>query len=179
MVSLIIMLLLLLGFFVGRRRGFILQLIHLIGFIVSIYVAVRYYQPFAETIRLYIPYPTFSSDSPVGMMINSFNTESVYYSAIAFAILFFGTKIVLHIVGSMLDFVANFPVLRSVNRLLGGVLGFVETYLLIFILVFVLSVLQVEVVQERIQSSIVAQFMINDTPFLSEWIRDLWLRTTF
>ncbi len=33
MLSLVIMLLLVFGFFIGRRRGFILQLIHLVAFL--------------------------------------------------------------------------------------------------------------------------------------------------
>ncbi|WP_368503599.1 CvpA family protein [Alkalihalophilus sp. As8PL] len=176
MLSLLLLLLLFMSFFIGRRRGFILQLIHLVGFIVALYVAYKYYQDVAAYIQLWIPYPQFSSDSTVGMIINSFNGESVYYSGIAFALLFFGTKILLHIVGSMLDFVAHLPILRSINRLLGGILCFIETYLILFILLYVGALLPVELIQDQLQRSIVAQTMMNYTPFLSDWIRDLWVK---
>ncbi|ERN52485.1 MULTISPECIES: CvpA family protein [Alkalihalophilus] len=176
MLSFLILLLLLMSFFIGRRRGLILQLIHLVGFIVSLYVAYTYYQEVASYIQLWIPYPQFSQDSTVGMIINSFNGESVYYSGIAFAILFFGTKILLHIVGSMLDFVAHLPILRSINRLLGSIFCFVETYLILFILLYVAALLPVDLIQDQLQRSIVAQTMMNYTPFLSDWIRDLWIR---
>ncbi|XOQ12423.1 MAG: CvpA family protein [Shouchella clausii] len=179
MVSAVIMLLLLVGFLIGRRRGFILQFIHLVSFFVAIFVAWNYYEPLARTIRLYIPYPEFSADGAFGMIIQTFDAESVYYSAIAFAILFFGTKILLHIIGSMLDFVSHLPILHTLNRLLGGVLGFVEFYLLLFVLLFVATALPINEVQSALQSSVVAEFMINHTPYLSDWLNDLWVRPTF
>ncbi|KMJ55623.1 membrane protein, partial [Bacillus sp. LL01] len=59
MLSLLLLLLLFMSFFIGRRRGFILQLIHLVGFIVALYVAYKYYQDVATYIQLWIPYPQF------------------------------------------------------------------------------------------------------------------------
>ncbi len=163
------------SFFIGQRRGFILQLIHLVGFFVSLFVAYTYYGELANYIRLWIPYPQISTDSTFGLIISSFDAESVYYSGIAFAILFFGTKIALHIIGSMLDFVAHLPILRMLNRWLGSVLCMVEAYLIIFILLNVGALLPVEIVQEQLHTSAVAQYMIHHTPFLSEWLRDLWV----
>ncbi|WP_413379223.1 CvpA family protein [Alkalihalobacillus sp. 1P02AB] len=177
MLSFIILIILLGSFFIGQRRGFILQLIHLVGFFVSIFVAYKYYDVLASYIRLWIPYPQFSSDNTFGLIVSAFDAESVYYGGIAFAILFFGTKIALHIVGSMLDFVAHLPILRMLNRWLGSLLCMVEAYLIMFVLLNVAALIQVEVVQELLHSSVVAQSMIHNTPFLSEWIRELWVST--
>ncbi|WP_227936651.1 CvpA family protein [Alkalihalobacillus deserti] len=175
MLSFLILFILFCSFFIGRRRGFILQIIHLISFIVALVVAYTYFGELASYIRLWVPYPQFSSDSTVGMIINSFNAESVYYSGIAFALLFFGTKIILHLFGSMLDFLAHLPILRSVNQLLGGIFCFIETYLILFVLFFVTALLPIVIVQEIMQGSIVVQLMLNHTPFLSEWLKELWV----
>lgn len=175
MLSFLILFILFCSFFIGRRRGFILQIIHLISFVVAIVVAYVYFGDLATYIRLWVPYPQFSTDSTVGMIINTFNAESVYYSGIAFAILFFGTKIVLHLLGSMLDFLAHLPILRSVNQLLGGVLCFIEAYLILFVLLFVAALLPIVTVQEIMQGSIVVQLILNYTPFLSEWLKELWI----
>ncbi|MFC0557878.1 CvpA family protein [Halalkalibacter alkalisediminis] len=175
MLSFLILFILFCSFFIGRRRGFILQIIHLVSFVVAIVVAYTYFGELATYIRLWVPYPQFSSDSTVGMIINTFNAESVYYSGISFAILFFGTKIVLHILGSMLDFLAHLPILRSVNQLLGGIFCFIEAYLILFVLLFVAALLPIVVVQEIMQGSIVVQLMLNHTPFLSEWLKELWI----
>jgi uncharacterized membrane protein required for colicin V production len=175
MLSFLILFILFCSFFIGRRRGFILQIIHLISFVVAIVVAYTYFGELASYIRLWIPYPQFSSDSTVGMIINTFNAESVYYSGIAFAILFFGTKIVLHLIGSMLDFLAHLPILRSVNQLLGGIFCFIEAYLILFVLLFVAALVPIDLVQDIMQGSIVVQLMLNHTPFLSEWLKELWV----
>ncbi|WP_017726651.1 CvpA family protein [Halalkalibacterium ligniniphilum] len=175
MLSLVLMLILISSFFIGRRRGFILQLVHLLGFIVAFLVAYHYYSDVALYIRLWIPYPQFSTDSTVSMIISAFDFESVYYSGIAFAILFFGTKILMQIIGSMLDFLAHLPILRSVNRLLGGLLCLLEAYLLLFILLYVGALLPIEQVQGHLQGSLIAQLMMNHTPFLSDWLQELWV----
>ncbi|MFC0469488.1 CvpA family protein [Halalkalibacter kiskunsagensis] len=175
MLSFLILFILFCSFFIGRRRGFILQIIHLVSFVVAIVVAYKYFGELATYIRLWIPYPQFSSDSTVGMIINTFDAEGVYYSGIAFAMLFFATKIVLHLLGSMLDFLAHLPILRSINQLFGGILCFVETYLILFVLLFVVALLPIEVVQDVMQRSIVVQVMLNHTPFLSEWLKELWI----
>ncbi|WP_100405054.1 CvpA family protein [Bacillus solitudinis] len=176
MLSFLLLFLMLCSFFIGRRRGFILQVIHLVGFVVSFIVAYKYYSELATFVRLWIPYPQFPEDSPVGMIVNTLNGEHVYYSGIAFAILFFGTRIILQIFGSMLDFVAHLPILRSVNGLLGGILCFLEAYLILLVILLVAALLPVELVQEALQNSIIAQLMINHTPFLSGWLEEIWVR---
>ncbi|WP_026671562.1 CvpA family protein [Alkalihalobacterium bogoriense] len=175
MVSIILFIILLSSFFIGLRRGFILQLIHLTGFIISLIVAYMYHRELATYIRLWIPYPQLSSESPISMFIEMFNFESVYYSGIAFAILFFGTKIIMQIIGSMLDFVSHLPILRTVNGWLGGVLGFLEAYLIMFVVLNVAALLPIEIVQSFLHQSSLAQFIVNHTPFLSEWIKDIWV----
>ena len=47
MVSLIIILILIFGFFRGLKRGFILQLMHLAGFIIAFIVAALYFRELA------------------------------------------------------------------------------------------------------------------------------------
>src|SRR5690625_7098 len=157
MLSFIILFILFCSFFIGRRRGLILQMIHLISFIIAILVAYTYFSDLAMFIRLWIPYPQFSQESTIGMIINTFGSESVYYAGISFAILFFGTKILLHMLGSMLDFLAHLPILRSFNQLFGGVFCFLETYLIILMVLFVVALLPIEFIQDTMQRSFVAQ----------------------
>lgn len=174
MLSLVIILLLLGGFFVGLRRGLILQLIHLTGFIVSIIVAYLFYKDLAGYIRLWIPYPKMSSDGVIALLTETINFESVYYNAIAFGILFIGTKIVMHMIGAMLDFVAHLPILRTINGWLGGLLASVEVYLLIFVLLHIAVIIPIEIIQSTIESSTMANGMMNHTPILSDLIKGFW-----
>lgn len=174
MITFLLLLVLLFGFLMGLKRGFILQLLHLVGFIVSFIVASMYFRKLAEHLSLWIPYPELSDDKVWAVFLNSMPLENAFYNAVAFAIIFFVTKIVLQIIATMLDFVARLPVIRSINKGLGAILGFLEVYLITFILLFIAALLPVETVQLKIKSSSLATFMIEHTPFLSSAVESLW-----
>ena len=175
MVNIIIIVLLLFGFLMGLRRGFILQILHLTGFAVAFMVAVLYYDKLASRLVLWIPYPELSSDSLWAVFVQSSPLKQGFYNAIAFAIIFFATKIILQIIATMLDFVADLPILNSVNKLLGSVFGFVEVYLIVFVVLYILALAPVDFIQEQISDSSVARLIIEKTPFLSEKVQELWL----
>lgn len=174
MFDLIIIILLIFGVLIGLKRGFILQLFHLIGFIIAFVVAVKYYDVVAERLALWIPYPELSSDNAWADFLQSLPLENGFYNAIAFAIIFFAVKIILQIIASMLDFVASLPVLHSLNKLLGAIFGFVEIYLILFIILYILALTPVGGVQTWMNNSSIALFIIENTPYLSEKVKDLW-----
>lgn len=174
MVSLLILILLIFGFLMGLKRGFILQVFHLVGFIASFTLAAMYYDKIAPTLALWIPYPELSSDSTWSVFLQSLPLETGFYNAISFAIIFFVVKIGLQIIASMLDFVADLPILSSINKIFGAVLGFVEVYLILFIILSILALTPLGSIQSWINNSSVALLMIEHTPFLSNMIKSLW-----
>lgn len=174
MINLIIIILLLFGFLIGLRRGFILQLFHLLGFIVAFIVSTMYYDKISPYLELWIPYPELSGDGSWAIFFESLPLKSGFYNAISFAVIFFLTKIILQIIANMLDFVSNIPVVGFVNRILGSILGFLENYLILFILLYILALTPISSIQTRINDSSVAMFMIEKTPVLSEQIKTLW-----
>ncbi|MDQ0256445.1 putative membrane protein required for colicin V production [Evansella vedderi] len=177
MLSFLLFFALVVSFFVGFRRGIILQLIHLLGFVVAFIVAYLYYQDVAHYIRLWIPFPQLSSDSGLTLLVEAFSFERVYYNGIAFAILFFATKIIMQIVGSLFDFLAHLPILNMINRWLGGILGFIEGLLVIVVLLHLGALIQIEFIQEHIQNSSFAQMIFEYTPIISNQIKELWMDT--
>jgi uncharacterized membrane protein required for colicin V production len=179
MLSLLLIILLITSFFIGFRRGFVLQLIHLTGFIIAFIVAYRYYSDLAVHIRLWIPYPQFPSDNPAFMLIDAFNGEHVYYSGIAFAILFFGTKIAMQIIGSMFDFLAHLPILNVINGWLGGILCFLEVLLILVVVLHIAALLPVELVQATLKESTLAKLILDYTPILSNQLKELWIDNKF
>lgn len=177
MLNFILLIILAFGFLMGLKRGFILQLLHLLGFIIAFIVAVVYYKPLAEKVSLFIPYPDLKGDSSWISFLDALPLEQGFYNAIAFAIIFFGVKIILQIIATMLDFVAALPILSTINRLLGAILGFVEVYLIVFILLFIIALTPLDFAQDWMNDSSIAQFMIEKTPILSKKIVDLWFLT--
>ncbi|WP_062355289.1 CvpA family protein [Bacillus kwashiorkori] len=174
MVSLLILIFLMVGFIVGLKRGFILQLIHLTSFFIAFFIAVLYYKDLAEKFTLWIPYPQIGNNETLQLLLNTVNAENAYYNGIAFFTIFFGVKIILQIVGSMLDFVANIPIIKQLNIWAGGVLGFVETYLIIFILLYMGSLLPIAQIQALLDSSEVAKTIIEKTPIFSQQLKEMW-----
>ncbi|MDR4995632.1 CvpA family protein [Bacillus altitudinis] len=172
MIDIIILFLLLMGTLVGLKRGFILQFIRLISFVVSILVASMFYQSLAPQLT-WIPAPNFSGGQ-AQLAFFSGNLETAYYNTIAFIILFILTKILLAIIGGLLTTIASIPVIKQVNKLLGGVLGFLETYLFVFILLFVAALLPVDALQTMLSKSVLADAIVSNTPYLSGLVKDLW-----
>ncbi|GAA0429182.1 CvpA family protein [Lentibacillus halophilus] len=174
MVDFILIALLVFGFFMGLKRGFILQAFHLIGFIAAFILAALYYDKLAPKLTLFIPYPDLENGGEWADFLQSVPLEGTFYNAIAFAVIFFATKMLLQIVASMLDFVAELPILHAVNRWLGAVLGFAEIYLLIFIVLYILALAPVQQIQTWINDSSVALIILENTPILSEQIKSMW-----
>ncbi|MFS0865210.1 CvpA family protein [Fredinandcohnia sp. 179-A 10B2 NHS] len=173
MFDLILIIILLLGFIIGIKRGFILQIVHLTGFIVAFIVAYLYYDELTPKLILWIPYPTFGEAETMKFLFESTNLETAYYRAIAFAIIFFATKFTMQIVGSMLDFLANLPILKQINGLGGGLLGFIEVYLIVFIVLYIGALVPVELVQAHINDSFMAKMIVQHTPIFSGKIKDM------
>ncbi|HLO10926.1 MAG TPA: CvpA family protein [Pseudoneobacillus sp.] len=174
MLDLAILFIFLIGFFVGLKRGLILQIIHLVGFIVAFVVASIYYDSLAPKLTLWIPYPNLGTDNPFQFIFKGNNFEDAYYRAIAFAVIFFAVKIFLQIIGAMLDFIAQIPILKQLNVLAGGFLGLVEVYLIIFILLYFSALLPIDFIQGPLEDSVLAKTIINHTPIFSKQIKEMW-----
>lgn len=175
MLDIAIILLLIFGFFNGLRRGFILQVFHLVSFIIAYVVADLYYDKLAPKLVLWIPYPNFSNNSSLKLFANNSHMEDAFYRAIAFVIIFFAVKIVLQIFGAMLEFIAQLPILKQLNVWAGGLLGFCEVYLIIFILLYIAALIPMEVLQKPLSNSYLAAEIIKNTPILSQNIKHLWI----
>ena len=174
MLDLLILVILIVGIFVGGRRGFIVQAIHMFGFIIAIIVALIYYKPLAQKFLLWIPYPGFAESATSTLELIGLDVDRTFYRVIAFAIIFFATKLVLQIIGSMLDFLKYLPILGSINRMLGAILGLIECYFLLFIVLYVLALLPLEGLQARLDSSIITGLMLEHTPIVSSLFQNWW-----
>lgn len=174
MLDLLILVILIVGILVGGRRGFVVQAIHMFGFIIAIIVALFYYKSLAQKFLLWIPYPGFAESATSTLELIGLDVDRTFYRIIAFALIFFATKLVLQIIGSMLDFLKYLPILGSINRLLGAVLGLVECYFLLFIALYVLALLPLEGLQVRLDNSFITGLMLEHTPIISSLFQNWW-----
>jgi|SRR5690625_3208993 len=174
MLSIALIALLIFGFLMGLKRGFILQLFHLVGYFVAFFIARKYYDTLAPKLSLWIPYPDLMGDSQWAVFLKTLPLENAFYYAISFATIFFATKIALQIITTMLDFIAAIPIIRPINKLMGAALGFLEIYLILFIVLFIAALIPIERIQTAISDSTIAVRIIEKTPYLSELVHTLW-----
>ncbi|MBO2536034.1 MULTISPECIES: CvpA family protein [Rummeliibacillus] len=174
MIDLVIIILLVAGLVSGARRGLIVQLIQMAGFLISIIVAYLYYKPLAEKLVLWIPYPSVDENTTLKFAVEQLDLSQTFYQLLAFALIFFVVKFAIQILASLFDFLRYIPILGGLNRLLGGVLGVVEAYLLIFIVLYVLALLPIDGIQKYIEGSFLTTLMLEYTPILSKVFQHLW-----
>lgn len=108
----VIMILLAVGsIFVGYRRGFVLQAVHLTGFFISFFIAYAYFDRLTPVVQRTIPFPDFSEYQYYDWLAQSVDVEQMFYNALAFGFLFLLVKIALTLVGHFLHQVMSLPVL--------------------------------------------------------------------
>lgn len=174
MLDLIIVFLLVAGLITGFRRGLIVQLIHMTGFIIALIVAYTYYKELASKFVLWIPYPGVTAGSKLSIAVERLDLDETFYNLLAFVLIFLVVKFILQLIASMFDFLKYVPVLGFATRFGGAALGFVEFYIIIFLVLYVLVMLPLGVVQDMINDSILAGAMFKHTPLLSETVKNWW-----
>src|SRR5690625_8011959 len=121
----------------GLKRGFILQLFHLVGYFVAFFIARKYYDTLAPKLSLWIPYPDLMGGSQWAVFLKTLPLENAFYYAISFATIFFATKIALQIITTILASIAAIPIIRPINKLLGAALVCLACYFISFIVSFI------------------------------------------
>jgi len=108
----------------GIFRGFVLELVAVLGLVIG-YLAAITFQP-----DLVLFFKGFAENIP----------ESIL-NIVAFAIIFIIVNVVLKISGVMITKTLKFALLGGLNRLLGGALGGLKGFVIIIITVFILQLL--------------------------------------
>ncbi|MEK4230249.1 CvpA family protein [Solibacillus sp. FSL H8-0538] len=174
MLDIILLIIFAASLIVGAKRGFVVQAIHLGSFFIALLVAFIYYKPLAQKFVLWIPYPGFSENTTMTLVLDTLDVDRTFYRVFAFAIIFYVVKIALQIVGSMFDFLTYLPVLKSLNYLLGAVFCFVEFYFLMFIGLYVVALLPLESIQTILSGSLLTNLILEHTPILTSMFQNWW-----
>lgn len=158
----------------GFKRGLVWQIINLAGFFAAYFVAYRYFGDVAPLLSNWLPFPDFSENVYLSMLTDSMPLQKMFYSAIAFGLLFFGTKLLLNVAGHFFHGFASLPVLSFFNRWLGAALCLVEVLLLVIILVNIAALLPTDMVRQSLDQSRISQYILKQSPVLTEQLQELW-----
>ncbi|WP_413527281.1 CvpA family protein [Marinilactibacillus psychrotolerans] len=179
LLSLIILLLLLLSLYSGFKRGLILQLVLTIGYAISFYFALEYYQEVSHFVEMMVPYPSpVSSNSNPFVLYGqefNFNLDQGFYNGAAFIGILVLGWIVTRFIGGLLNFLTEIPVVKQINGIGGAIVGFIVQYIGIFLILFLLSMIPIKMIQSQFESSALARTIVSDTPELSTDLYNWWI----
>lgn len=168
-----ILILLLLGLWTGYRQGLMLQLVKLVTLVASYGVAFLFYKPFAQQLTQWFPLSTQSGKGMFSSVAGILPIQQILYYSISFALIFIGAGIVLRWVGSILNAVANLPILSIVNHLGGGFLGLVKSSLILLLLLVIAYALPLSDVHQAIDGSVLGSYAVKKSPGLLQFFQDL------
>ena len=172
-VSLIIVLLLIIAYRAGARRGLVQTVVNVVGYVAVTFAAgflAHAYGPvFAEKM------PQITDEGNGFLAVAGINLNSAFYQIMLFWIFAIGLGIVFRMVSGSLGIFTKMPVVSSVNRILGGLASFLMMYAVIFFALLFAGSWTNAGVRNSVDDSKVARFILNKTPGLSEKIISDWL----
>ncbi|WP_125573465.1 CvpA family protein [Levilactobacillus huananensis] len=170
--SLIIIVLLVLGFHRGYRRGLLRQILNTIGYFVVWIVARLLSRPLAAGIGKFVGDLSLDSSASVATASQS---SSFFLNGLAFSAILTVGFFIVHRIIEMVNKATKLPVIHQVNGLGGGLINLVVRYVVIFLVLNLLILLPMTTFQNSYQASPVAQWIVKETPLLSERLVHWWL----
>lgn len=162
----------------GYMNGLIRQLVSLASLVAAYAAAFFFYEEVALVLPIWIPYPNFANEQ-LAFLSQLANMETYFYRTLAFALLFFGTRMVLSIVGSFLNIAARLPVISFFNRWGGVLLAGLEALVLITIAVNVMNVLPYEAPQRWLAHSALAPWFLDGVLGFAARLHEQWTGASF
>ncbi len=137
-VDAIIVLLIFMGYFIGKKRGFLPQLVSLVGFFLIVVGAFILKNPVSQFLYEKLPFLNF-----MGVFKGVTILNIIFYEVIAFVIvmglLYLVFRLVLSISKLFEKILEALPLIETLNKLIGGILGIIENYIVVFIVLYILT----------------------------------------
>ncbi|TDG00419.1 CvpA family protein [Paenibacillus piri] len=162
------------GTVLGYYRGLVSQLVSVAGLFIAYVAAFALYRDTAPWIAGVLSLPAYETYRKYEYLVKGLNLDAYMYNAIAFALLFFGVKLALSIVGRVLNWIALTPGIKTLNKWSGALLGFAEAALLVIVAVHVMTVIPNDTAQRLLKQSAAAPYILNAVPVLNDKLHELW-----
>ena len=164
LIDLIVIVLVILGTFIGYKKGLIKGIITTFGVIICLIIAWFLKNSLSEFMYTKLPFFSFNGD------MSLFNI--IIYELIAFLIisiiLLLVLKFIVMFTGLIDKILSISKSIKTLSNILGAILGFFETYVFVFIILFILH--SVSPLTNQIDQGFITNYMINKTPILASAI---------
>lgn len=177
MLSILIILILAYSFYMGYRRGLVMQAIQALGYLITFLLATRFYEDIAGSIELLVPFASVQQNSNLVFYSErqSFMLDQAFYQAITFVAIFLIGWLLTKFISLFFRRISYYPILGKDNQIVGGLLNLCFSFIFVFILLFILSLIPIEIIQQLFVDNPLAFRIVSDTPILSDWAVQTWL----
>ncbi|WP_125707218.1 CvpA family protein [Companilactobacillus zhongbaensis] len=177
MLSLLLILLLVYGFYAGARRGLAMEAFYTVGYAVFFGLAIISFHFLGPKFEMLIPYPSANLGSEFAFFSTKVGMEldDAFYRAFAFIFVCVIGWIIMRFAGLYFKRLTYTPMPYDVNILSGGILGLVVTYVTIFMILLICAMIPVPGIQHALSHSFIASAMIEASPIISKWLPALWI----
>ncbi|MFS1663640.1 CvpA family protein [Streptococcus sp. zg-JUN1979] len=173
MLTLVILLILSWSFYIGYRRGIVLQGFYTGIAALAFYIASHSFSSLSSQLTLWVPYASPTQESSVAFFqtVALFDLNQVYYSGVAFLVIY----TFMYVCGRFLGiFLHLTPISHLENRslsLVSGVLSVFVTMLSLSIVFAILATIPLTSLQQYLANSSMARFLINSlaSVFTGSW----------
>lgn len=161
MVTLIIILLLILAFRFGLKRGLLMTLLSVVGYVIVFLLAVFLAKPMGAALATIMP----------ALWKNSM-FSGMFYNVLSFWIIAIVGSILYRFLVRTVNGITKLPVISQVNALAGAALSTLLMYVVIFFILLLMAAWPSQNVKTTVQQSTVAEWILKKTPVISQQIMD-------
>lgn len=164
-----IIIVLIISFSIGHRRGLIRMILGLVGYLVALVVAKTGSSLVGARLAALFPILQTSTQN-AGSTLNESNGNQFFYNGIAFIVIFVVVIFICHWLTRRFNLITKLPVVHQLNAVLGGLVNLGLCYITIFFLLTIFQVWPSDWWQNQITTSGLAAWIINNTPVLSQQV---------
>lgn len=169
LVDLIIIIFILLGGFLGFKRGAVKEFVSAIGFFVIVVLSFLLKNPLSVIFYQNLPFFKFG-----GIFKGVTALNIALYEFIAFLVVALVLTFIWKLVGyasSIIQKIINMTIILGLpSKIIGFIIGILEYYVLAFIIIYILTIPIFSV--KAVVESKNAQFILNDTPIISSFVKN-------
>ncbi len=150
--DIVFILILILSVLAGLRRGLVLQLIDLLAFVVSWYLAIRWGAEAGKQLDYYFNISYYIERLTSGFL-DFIAIEEYVITISGVLLILIITRLIFVIMGRTLGFFTSLPLIKSFNSILGGVIGLFKGVILTVIILILLNFIPQPFMEQARESS--------------------------
>ena len=177
MISVLLLLVLAWSFYIGYRRGLVLQVYYFVATVISALLAGNFYQSLGEQFDLLIPYASPQEGQGTFFFPSNqlFQLDKVFYAGVGFLLAFTIFYCIGRLLGLFLNLVPSKILDGKYYRIGAGVLSIGVTLFVLQMMLTILATVPLQIVQNSLENSFVARHIIQSIPFTTNFIKQLWV----